>query len=87
MADNTFSTLWEAVDYDLHKIINILKGAISVGEYSQHDAETVLGLIYVALEKVEEAQEELEALRRYHYTTEKEPEKPAAPPTKTEGQF
>jgi hypothetical protein len=75
MADPTFLTLWEAVDYDLHKLMNILKGAICVGEYTQHDEETVLGLVYVALEKLEEAQQELEALREYHLHVEKEAKK------------
>jgi hypothetical protein len=80
MADITFSTLWENVDYSLHKTINILKGALCVGEYTQHDKETVLGLVYVALEQIEAAQQELEALREYQYTTETETKESATPP-------
>ena len=53
-----------------------------MGEHTQDDEkETTLGLIYVALEKVEEAQQQLEALRQYHYTTEKEEKALAAPVT------
>jgi hypothetical protein len=82
MTDPTFSSLWETVDYELHKTINILKGAISVGEHAQQDKGTVLGLVYIALEKVEEAQEELEALRKYHYALEKETKESAPLPVR-----
>ena len=78
MADTTFLTLWENVDHDLHKLMNVLKGAICVREFSPSERDTTLGLVYVALDKLEEAQEGLEALREYHQHVEKEKEKAEA---------
>jgi hypothetical protein len=87
MAEVTFSDVWESADSELHKTIHILKGAIGVGAYTEHDEETVLGLVYVALEKVENARHQLEQLHKCHSAPEKTPKEPATPPPRQQSSF
>jgi hypothetical protein len=67
---SAFIDSWETASYSLHKITHILNGALCVSSHVAPINETIDTLVRLALEEVEEAQQELEALRQYYYTTE-----------------
>ena len=67
MADPNLSQLRESVDYSLHRMTHILKGAVCVSTNVELIDETIDTLVRLALEEVEGAEQSFKDLRKHQY--------------------
>jgi hypothetical protein len=74
MCDSSFSTLYETVDFSLHKLTHILKSLECVNEQADPINETIDTLIGFALNQVDETRAQLLKLHKHHYDTGKNTE-------------
>jgi hypothetical protein len=78
MLDPHFSTLWENVDYSLHKLTHILKATLSVSEDADPINETINTLVCLAIDQAKDSRKRLLELHKHQYATKKETEKAEA---------
>lgn len=74
MCDSSFSTLYETVDFSLHKLTHILKSLECVNEQADPINETIDTLTSLALAQVDESRTQLLKLHKHHYDTGKDAE-------------
>jgi hypothetical protein len=84
MATPNFTELWAAVDDSLDKITCLLKGAVCLSEYTQHEEETAMSLVNMALERAESFERQLRELNNHYLDLEKETGKFEATPIETD---
>jgi hypothetical protein len=69
---DSFTILWENLDFGLHKLTHLLKATESVSENDHSINDTIHTLICLAIEQVEETRELHLKLHKHHYATKKE---------------